>query len=177
MANLSDFKSGDLLLTFGLDMNCHKCVVKTKFVSSDEEGIVTFSDDCYILTRWEDMEHADDYFLYTKEQEKKMQDYCDKKYNEWLEACRKQLERAHKYHIERNERLKNRIKEKGYFDGTHTIFELSGKNNFYRWKKYDILHINEELNVFGVADDGDTMFLTLDDLCVPTQEDIEREVA
>jgi hypothetical protein len=54
---------------------------------------------------------------------------------------------------------------------------LSGKNNFYRWKKYDILHIDDELNIFGVADDGDTMFLTLDDLCVPTQQEIEREVA
>jgi hypothetical protein len=178
MANLSDFKAGDVLLTYGSDMGCHKCVCKEKVLSVGEEGIITkTSDGCRILYKWKNMQHYNGYFLYSEEQEKAMQKQCDNEYNEWLEACRKQLERAHKYHIERNERLKNRIKEKGYFDGTHTIYELSGKNNFYRWKKYDILHIDDELNIFGVADDGDTMFLTLDDLCVPTQQEIEREVA
>ena len=78
--------------------------------------------------------------------------------------------------MERNERLKNLIKEKGSFDGSHTIIFLSGKSNLYRWKKYDILYINEDLNVFGMADDEDTMFLNLDDLCVPTQWEIEEEV-
>ena len=86
------------------------------------------------------------------------------------------MERAHKHHMERNEKLKNLIKEKGYFDGTHTIIELSGKNNFYRWKKYDILHINENLDLFGMAENGDTMFLNIDDLPVPPQIDIQKEI-
>ena len=106
-----------------------------------------------------------------------MQEQCNKEYNEWVEECERQAERTEKYHRERNEKLKALIKEKGYSDGTHIIFELSGKNYFNRWKKYDILHINEDLQVFGVADDGDTMFLSLDDLCVPTQIDIQKEVA
>ena len=177
MANLSDFKAGDVLLTYGSDMACHKCVCETKVLSVGEEGIITESDGCRMLAKWKDMQYFDDYFPYSEEQKKAMQEQCDKEYNEWVEACERQTERAEKYHRERNERLKALIKEKGYSDGTHIIFELSGKNNFFKKKKYDILHINEELQVFGVADDEDTMFLSLDDLCVPTQIDIQKEVA
>ena len=182
MANLSEFKVGDNLLTYGLDMGCHKCVVRTKVVGMSKYGITTYSDGCRILTTWDDMDICgNDYFLYTEEQEKRMQAYCDKLYNEWEEACRRQMERAKKYHMERNEKAKSLIKEKGYHDGQCMIFDLSGKNNFYRWKKYDILYINENLQVFGMADDEDTMFLDLDDLCVPTQQEIiselENEVA
>ena len=181
MANLREFKVGDILLTYGLDMGCHKCVCKTEITSIDERGIVTKDDGCLILNTWENMKYANDYFLYSKEQEKAMQEQCDKEYNDWVKACNEQMERATKHHRERNERLKSLIKEKGYFDGTHTIFELSGKSNFFRWKKHDILHINEDLQIFGMAEDKDTMFLNLDDLCVPTQweiiDEIENEVA
>ena len=177
MANLSDFNVGDVLLTYGSNMGCHKCVCKVKVLSVGEEGIITESDDCRILHKWKDMQYFNDYFPYSEEQKKVMQEQCDKEYNEWVEKCERQTERAEKYHRERNEKLKALIKEKGYSDGTHIIFELSGKNYFNKWKKYDILHINEGLQVFGVADDGDTMFLSLDDLCVPTQIDIQKEVA
>ena len=176
MAKLSDFKVGDNLLTFGLDMGCHKCVVTTKVVGMDKRGIITYSDGCRILNSWDDMDRFDDYYLYSEEQEKAMQEICDKKYRDWEEACRKQMERAERYHMERNAKLKRMVKEKGYFDGTHTIIELSGKNNFYRWKKYDILHINENLDLFGMAEDGDTMFLNIDDLPVPPQIDIQKEI-
>lgn len=178
MANLSDFNVGDVLLTYGCsDMGCYKCVYKVKVLSVGEEGIITESDGCRILHKWKDMQYFNDYFPYSKEQKKVMQEQCDKEYNEWVEECERQAERTEKYHRERNEKLKALIKEKGYSDGTHIIFELSGKNYFNKWKKYDILHINEDLQVFGVADDGDTMFLSLDDLCVPTQIDIQKEVA
>ena len=177
MANLSDFNVGDVLLTYGSNMGCHKCVCKVKVLSVGEEGIITESDDCRILHKWKDMQYFNDYFPYSEEQKKVMQEQCDKEYNEWVEKCERQTERAEKYHRERNEKLKALIKEKGYSDGTHIIFELSGKNYFNKWKKYDILHINEDLQVFGVANDGDTMFLSLDDLCVPTQIDIQKEVA
>lgn len=178
MANLSDFKAGDILLTYGADMGCHKCVCKEKVLSVGEDGIITkTSDGCRILYKWKDMQHYNGYFPYSEEQKKAMQEQCDKEYNEWVEACERQTERAEKYHRERNEKLKALIREKGYSDGTHIIFELSGKNYFNRWKKYDILHINEDLQVFGVAEDGDTMFLSLDDLNVPTQIDIQKEVA
>ena len=178
MANLSDFKANDVLLTYGSDMGCHKCVCKVKVLSVGEDGIITkTSDDCCILHKWKDMQYYNDYFLYSEEQKKAMQEQCDKEYNEWAEACERQAERAEKYHCERNEKLKTLIKEKGYSDGTHIIFELSGKNHFNHYKKYDILHINEDLQVFGVAEDGDTMFLSLDDLNVPTQIDIQKEVA
>lgn len=178
MANLSDFNVGDVLLTYGCsDMGCYKCVYKVKVLSVGEEGIITESDGCRILHKWKDMQYFNDYFPYSEEQKKVMQEQCDKEYNEWVEECERQAERAEKYHRERNEKLKALIKEKGYSDGTHIIFELSGKNYFNKWKKYDILHINEDLQVFGVADDGDTMFLSLDDLCVPTQIDIQKEVA
>lgn len=178
MASLSNFKVGDVLLTYGMDMGCHKCVVTTKVVAIDERGIITKSDedDCLILHAWRDMEYYNDYFLYSEEQEKAMQQECDNEYNAWVEACRKQAERAHKSHMERNERMKNTIKEKGYFDGTHTIFELSGKTNFFRWKKYDILHINENLDLFGMAEDGDTMYVNIDDLAVPSYIEIESEL-
>ena len=179
MAILSDFNVGDVLLTYGCsDMGCYKCVYKVKVLSVGEEGIITESDGCRILHKWKDMQYFNDYFPYSKEQKKVMQEQCDKEYNEWVEECERQAERTEKYHRERNEKLKALIKEKGYSDGTHIIFELSGKNYFNRrMKKYDILHINEDLQVFGVADDGDTMFLSLDDLCVPTQIDIQKEVA
>lgn len=178
MANLSDFNVGDVLLTYGCsDMGCYKCVYKVKVLSVGEEGIITESDGCRILHKWKDMQYFNDYFPYSEEQKKVMQEQCDKEYNEWVEECERQAERTEKYHRERNEKLKALIKEKGYSDGTHIIFELSGKNYFNKWKKYDILHINEDLQVFGVADDGDTMFLSLDDLCVPTQIDIQKEVA
>lgn len=178
MANLSDFNVGDVLLTYGCsDMGCYKCVYKVKVLSVGEEGIITESDGCRILHKWKDMQYFNDYFPYSEEQKKVMQEQCDKEYNEWVEECERQAERTEKYHRERNEKLKALIKEKGYSDGTHIIFELSGKNYFNKWKKYDILHINEDLQLFGVADDGDTMFLSLDDLCVPTQIDIQKEVA
>ena len=178
MAILSDFNVGDVLLTYRCsDMECYKCVYKVKVLSVGKEGIITESDGCRILHKWKDMQYFNDYFPYSEEQKKVMQEQCDKEYNEWVEKCERQAERAEKYHRERNEKLKALIKEKGYSDGTHIIFELSGKNYFNRWKKYDILHINEDLQVFGVANDGDTMFLSLDDLCVPTQIDIQKEVA
>lgn len=178
MAILSDFNVGDVLLTYGCsDMGCYKCVYKVKVLSVGEEGIITESDGCRILHKWKDMQYFNDYFPYSEEQKKVMQEQCDKEYNEWVEECERQAERTEKYHRERNEKLKALIKEKGYSDGTHIIFELSGKNYFNKWKKYDILHINEDLQVFGVADDGDTMFLSFDDLCVPTQIDIQKEVA
>ena len=177
MAILSDFNVGDVLLTYGTDMGCHKCVCKVKVLSVGKEGIITESDGCRVLYKWKHVQYFNDYFPYSEEQKKVMQEQCDKEYNEWVEKCERQAERAEKYHRERNEKLKALIKEKGYSDGTHIIFELSGKNYFNKWKKYDILHINEDLQLFGVADDGDTMFLSLDDLCVPTQIDIEKEVA
>lgn len=170
MANLIFFNVGDVLLTYGMDMACHKCVVKTKVVEKNERGIVTYSDGCRILNSWENMEHYNDYFPYSEEQEKKMQEECDNEYNEWVEACKRQLERAHKHHIERNETLKNIIKAKG------GVVNLSGKSDFYRWKRYTIVSINEELNVFGVADDKTTMSISIDDLCVPTLQQIESEV-
>ena len=173
MANLSDFKVGDVLLTFGLDMGCHKCVCKTKVVKIDERGIVIKGDYCNILAEWKDMQYFDDYFPYSEEQEKKMQEQCDKEYNEWLEACRKQGEEAHQHHVEWTERLKKLISEKGYFDGTHTIFELS---EGHTWHKYDILHINENLECFGMSQDEDTMFFSINDLPVPTMMGIMDEV-
>ena len=176
MAKLSDFKAGDILLTYGSDMGCHKCVCITKVLSVSEDGIVTESDGCRMIARWKDMQYFDGYFPYSEGQRKAMQTQCDKEYNEWLEACRKERERAEKYHIERTERMRKLVTEKGYSDGTHTIFDLSDGYCFFRWKKYDILHINDQLQVFGIADDGDTMFLSVDDLPVPTIRKIMDEL-
>jgi hypothetical protein len=176
MANLNSFNVGDVLLTYGMDMACHKCVVKTKVVEKNERGIVTYSDGCHILNSWENMEHSNDYFPYSVEKEKAMQKECDDAYNAWVEACKRQAEEAHRHHIERNERMKRIIKEKGYFDGTFYIIELSGKTNFFRWKKYDVLHINENLDLFGMSEDEDTMYVNIDDLPVPTQQQIVSEV-
>lgn len=176
MANLKEFKVGDVLLAYGLNMGCHKCVCTIEVVSIDERGIVTNDDGCLFLNTWENMKYANDYFPYSKEQKKAMQEQCDKEYNDWVDECNKESEMAEKRHHERNERLKSLIKEKGYFDGTHTIFELSGKSNFFHWKQHDILHINEDLQIFGMAEDNDTMFLNLDDLCLPTQWEIIDEI-
>ena len=142
MAILSDFNVGDVLLTYGCsDMGCYKCVYKVKVLSVGEDGIITESDGCRVLHKWKDMQYFNDYFPYSKEQKKVMQEQCNKEYNEWVEECERQAERTEKYHRERNEKLKALIKEKGYSDGTHIIFELSGKNYFNRWKKYDISYI------------------------------------
>ena len=178
MANLSDFKVGDVLLTYGADMGCHKCVCKTQIVSIDERGIVTKSDedDFLMLATWENMQHFNDYFLYSVEQEKAMQEQCDNEYNEWLEACRKQEEEAHRHHIEWTEGLKKLIKEKGHLEDTHMVFDLSGKSDFFRWKQYNIMHINDELQLFGVAADGDTMCIDMCETPVPTWWEIEREI-
>ena len=176
MANLSTFNVGDVLLTYGADMGCHKCVVKTQVLSKDEHGIVTYSDGCRILSTWENMEYYNDYFLYSEEQEKAMQEQCDNEYNEWRKACDRELEEAHRYHIERNEKTKRLIKEYGVQCGGCMVFELSGQSTFYRWKKYKIMLIDEHLNVFGVAEDEDTMLLSIDDLAVPIRWEIEKEV-
>ena len=172
MANLSDFRVGDVLLTYGLDMSCHKCVCKTEITEINDEGIVTKSEECdyMIITTWENMKYANDYFLYSPKQEKAMQDYCDNAYNEWVAACRRQAEEAHRHHLERNEKLKSLIKAKG------GIVILSGKNDFYRWRPYVIVSINEKLDVLGVAEDNSTMSVSLDDLCVPTQQSIKSEI-
>ena len=176
MANLSEFKAGDLLLTYGLDMSCHKCVCMSKVISVGKKGIVTESDGCRMIATWDNMEHFNDYFPYSVEKEKAMQKECDDAYNAWVEACKRQAEEAHRHHIERNERMKRIIKEKGYFDGTFYIIELSGKTNFFRWKKYDVLHINENLDLFGMSKDEDTMYVNIDDLPVPSFWEIEKEV-
>ena len=176
MANLVFFNVGDVLLTYGMDMACHKCVVKTKVVEKNERGIVTYSDGCHILNSWENMEHYNDYFPYSEEQEKKMQEECDNEYNAWREACERQLERARKYCAERNEKTKNIIKEKGQFNGTQSFVKLSCKSTFFRWKEYAIYAINENLDMFGVAKDGDTMMVNIDDVAVPIKLEVEKEI-
>ena len=176
MANLSDFKVGDVLLTYGADMGCHKCVVKTKVLSVDERGIVTEGDGCRIIYTWDDMKYLNDYFPYSEEQEKAMQEKCDSEYNAWREACRRQAERAKKFAMERDNKTKGIIKAKGVSDGTHTILALSGKGTFFRWKSYNIVGINEELDMLGIAEDGDKMYLNIHDVPVPTQLGVEREV-
>ena len=170
--------------TIGIDMSCFKVVCECTIYKIDTEKdtmVMTCDDDDlkYIVHGvnklfGDDIEH--DYFEYTEENRKKLQDYCDKAYNDWREACKRQAERAEKYHRERNAKTKRIVKEHGYFNGTHTIIELTCNVDFFRWKKYVVKHINEDLEVFGVADDGDTMYISLDDLCAPTQMTIEREV-
>ena len=99
MAILSDFNVGDVLLTYGCsDMGCYKCVYKVKVLSVGEEGIIIESDGCRILHKWKDMQYFNDYFPYSKEQKKIMQEQCNKEYNEWVEECERQAERAEKYH-------------------------------------------------------------------------------
>ena len=180
MANLREFKVGDVLLTYGMNMDCHKCVCTTKVVCIDEHGIITKSDDddCLILCAWSDMEYYNDYFPYSVEKEREMQEECDREYNEWKEACRRQAEEAHKHHNERIERMKRIIREKGYFNASvpSMVIDLSHKTTFFRWKKYVVYHIDEDLDMFGVADDGDTMYLNIDEVPVPSFWEIEEEI-
>lgn len=178
MANLSDFKVNDVLLTYGADMYCHKCVCKTKITEINERGIVTKSDGCDYssITTWDNMKYAKDYFLYSVEQEKAMQEQCDKEYNEWRDACDRELEEARKYCEERREKTKKIIKEKGRLCGTHFVVDLNGKSSFFRWKKYAIYSIDDDLDMFGIAEDGDTMILNIDEVAVPIKWEVEKEV-
>ncbi len=178
MANLSDFKVGDVLLTYGMDMGCHKCVCKTEIVEINERGIVTKSEDADYKTiaTWDNMQYFNDYFLYSEEQEREMQECCDDAYKKWREACDRELEEARKYCEERNEETKRIIKEKGRSCGKYSSVELSGKSSFFRWKKYNIYAIDEDLKMFGIAEDGDTMMISIDDVAVPIKLEVEEEV-
>ena len=176
MANLSVFNVGDDILTYGADMGCHKCVVRTKVLGRNEEGIILEGDGCRIIYTWDTMQHFNDYFPYSEEQERAMQEKCDREYNEWREACKRQAERAKKFAMERDNKTKGIIKAKGVSDGTHTTLALSGKGTFFRWKSYNIVGINENLDMLGVAEDGDTMYLNIHNVPVPTQLEVEREV-
>jgi len=94
MANLKDFKVGDRLLTYGFDMQCHKCVAITQIVARSKSGIVTMdeNDGCRTLTTWKQTKYANGYFLYSKEQEAMMQQHCNKLKKQWLEYCKKQID-------------------------------------------------------------------------------------
>ena len=120
--------------------------------------------------------YAKDYFLYSVEQEKAMQEQCDKEYNEWRDACDRELEEARKYCEERREKTKKIIKEKGRLCGTHFVVDLNGKSSFFRWKKYAIYSIDDDLDMFGIAEDGDTMILNIDEVAVPIKWEVEKEV-
>lgn len=78
-------------VSLGLDMQCHHCVTTSTILSVDaaEDKVIIESDGIKIRLRMKDLK---DFYIDTKENRKKLQEQCDKEYNEWEEAVKKQLE-------------------------------------------------------------------------------------
>lgn len=79
------------VISLGLDMQCHHCVITSTILSVDAEKdkAIIENDGIEIRLRIKDLKmfHAD-----TKENRDKLEAQCRKEYIEWKEAVRKQLE-------------------------------------------------------------------------------------
>jgi hypothetical protein len=78
-------------ISIGLDMQCHHVVTPSIILSvnAEEDKVIIESEGIKIRLRMKDLK---DFCIDTKENRKKLQEQCDKEYNEWEEAVGKQFE-------------------------------------------------------------------------------------
>jgi hypothetical protein len=78
-------------ISIGLDMQCHHVVTPSIILSVNaaEDKVIIESEGIKIRLHMKDLK---DFCIDTKENRKKLQEQCDKEYNEWEEAVGKQFE-------------------------------------------------------------------------------------
>lgn len=78
-------------ISLGLDMQCHYVVTPSIILSvnAEEDKVIIKSDGIKIRLRMKDLK---DFHIDTKKNRDKLEAQCRKKYIEWKEAVRKQLE-------------------------------------------------------------------------------------
>ena len=75
-------------VSLGLDMQCHHCVTPSTILSVDaaEDKVIIESEGIKIRLQIKDLEG---FYVNTKENRKKLQEQCDKEYNDWVAAVNK----------------------------------------------------------------------------------------
>ena len=78
------------VISLGLDMQCHHVVTPSIILSVNEaeDKVIIESEGIKIRLRMNDLK---DFHIDTKENRKKLQEQCDKEYNDWVAAVNKQI--------------------------------------------------------------------------------------
>lgn len=78
------------VISLGLDMQCHHVVTPSTILSVDaaEDKVIIESEGIKIRLRMNDLK---EFYTDTKENRKKLQEQCDKEYNDWIAAVNKQI--------------------------------------------------------------------------------------
>ena len=78
------------VISIGLDMQCHHVVTPSIILSVNEaeDKVIIESEGIKIRLRMNDLK---EFYIDTKENRKKLQEQCDKEYNDWVAAVNKQI--------------------------------------------------------------------------------------
>lgn len=78
------------VISLGLDMQCHHVVTPSIILSVNEaeDKVIIESEGIKIRLRMNDLK---EFYIDTKENRKKLQEQCDKEYNDWVAAVNKQI--------------------------------------------------------------------------------------
>jgi len=78
------------VISLGLDMQCHHVVTPSTILSVNaaEDKVIIESEGIKIRLRMNDLK---EFYIDTKENRKKLQEQCDKEYNDWVAAVNKQI--------------------------------------------------------------------------------------
>jgi hypothetical protein len=78
------------VISLGLDMQCHHVVTPSiiLFVNAAEDKVIIENEGIKILLHMKDLK---EFYIDTKENRKKLQEQCDKEYNDWVAAVNKQI--------------------------------------------------------------------------------------
>lgn len=100
------------VVSLGLDMQCHHCVTTSTILSVDaaEDKAIIKSEGIKIRLQIKDLEG---FYVNTKENREKLQERCDKEYNDWIATLNKEVDK-----IERTYGVKQH-KFKGLAEGEH----------------------------------------------------------
>ena len=78
------------VISLGLDMQCHHVVTPSTILSVNEteDKVIIENEGIKIRLR---MNELKEFYTDTKENRKKLQEQCDKEYNDWVAAVNKQI--------------------------------------------------------------------------------------
>ena len=109
-------------VSLGLDMQCHHCVITSTILSVDaaEDKVIIKSEGIKIRLQIKDLE---DFYVNTKENRKKLQEQCDKEYNDWIDALNKESEEIERKFGVKQSRFKGLAKGEHYMGDDRTRFD------------------------------------------------------
>lgn len=109
-------------VSLGLDMQCHHCVTTSTILSVDaaEDKVIIKSDGIKIRLQIKDLE---DFYVNTKENRKKLQEQCDKEYNDWVAAVNKETDEIERMLGVKQNRFKGLAKGEHYMGDDRTRFD------------------------------------------------------